>query len=274
MTRFLAALFFGWALALGLLANAHATDWSAVEADLKKVVASPEFVEAVLDRYKFQGATRAAMRTHLSDLYRSDEVVKALVSEMRNLGFDTKAELYGDSPLKFGQKFGAELFQSWAMKGMARLSSSDQRNFYRYILRWMTVATPADCKQMITSEGKSALDDGRLEMKYFSRLSEGELEAYLALMRKSIFAELRDFPTSKSLNGNQLQIADKSFEAKFEEMIRNEHTSADVLMAIADMETAQAQVACEAGKLIFRTLLSMKGTAADWMVLKMVLSAQ
>lgn len=274
MFRSLASVLSAFMFCLGLCGEASATDWQTIESRLKEVVSSPEFVEAALDQYKFQGPSRAAMRTHFVELYRSDEVVKALVTEMRNLGIDNHAELYGDNPVKFGRKLGAELMQSWAIKGIARLPASDHRNFYRYLLRWMTIATPEDCKQVMFAQDKSAMDSGRLEMKYFARMSQAELEAYLALMRKAIFAELRDFPSTRSLNGEQLQIADKAFQAKFEDALKNDKASLDVLMAMTDPENAPPQAACSAGKLILRTMLDMKGHAGEWMMLKMVLSSQ
>lgn len=261
-------------LCLASPSASHATDWPALEARIKTVVGSPEFVEAVLDQYQFQGNTRAVMRTHLTELYRSEEVIKALFAEIRNLGIDSHAELYGDNPWAFGQKFGAQLIQSWAIKGIARLPAADQRSFYRYILQWMTVATPEDCKQMMISSDKSALENGRLELKYFYRMSQSELETYLALLRKSIFAELRDFPSTRTLSGEQLQIAEKAFTSSFAEMIKSEGVGMDVVMAFSDPKSARPQQACDAGKLVLKTLMNMKGLPGDWMALKLVLSGQ
>jgi hypothetical protein len=261
-------------LLLGLTVPASATDWPAVETRLKKAVASPAFVDAVLDQYRLQGSTRAAMRTHLTALYRSDEVIKALVREMRHAGIDKDDEVLNGNALQVGRRFGAELFQSWAIKGLARLPAADQRQFYRFILQWMNVAGADDCKRLMFSDDQSAVDNGRLEMKYYPRMAQGELEAYFALLRKAVLAELRDFPSAKSLNREQLDIADKAFEARLEELIRRGDTPVETLLAMAEPSKAGAPAACEAGKLIFRTLLDMKGFAGDLMVLKMVLSAQ
>lgn len=261
-------------LMLGLAAPAPAADWPAIEAKLKKAVASPAFVEAVLDQYKLQGTTRAAMRTHLSSLYRSDEVIKALVAEMRHAGIDKDNDVINGNALQVGRRFGAELFQSWAIKGLARLPAADQRQFYVFILKWMNVASADDCKRLMFSDEQSALDNGRLEMKYYPRMAQGELEAYFGLMRKAVLAELRDFPSVRSLNREQLEIADKAFEAKLEERVRRGDLPVDTLLAMVEPSNAGAPAACESGKLIFRTLLDMKGFAGDLMVLKMVLAAQ
>lgn len=270
---------FAWAaiaLLIGLTSppKAFAADWAELEAKLRSVVASDEFVEAALDHYKFQGPARTAMRTHLVELYRSEEVIKALLTELRNTGVEARPDLYGSGAYKFGRQFGAELIQSWAMKGMARLPASDQREYFRYVLHWMTVATPADCKQMMYSEGKSALDGGRLESKYFARIPQGELESYLALVRKAIFAQLRDFPVEKTLNGEQLKIAEMAFAASLEQTFRSENVGMEVLTAMADLKSAAPQTACEAGKLIFKALLNTQGLAGDWVLLKMVLTSQ
>lgn len=261
-------------LILGLPAPAPAVDWPAVEAKLKKAVASPAFVDAVLDQYKLQGSTRAAMRTHLTSLYRSDEVIKALVAEMRHAGIDKDDDVLNGNALQVGRRFGAELFQSWAIKGLARLPAGDQRQFYIFILKWMNVASAEDCKRLMFSDEHSALDNGRLEMKYYPRMAQGELEVYFALLRKAVLAELRDFPSARTLNREQLEIADKAFEARLEEMVRRADMPVETLLAMVEPSKADAPAACEAGKLIFRTLLDMKGFASDLMVLKMVLAAQ
>lgn len=272
MRPLLAALF--TVLMLGLAAPAPAADWPAVEAKLKRAVASPAFVDAVLDHYRLQGTTRAAMRTHLSALYRSDEVIKALVAEMRHAGIDKDDDVLNGNALQVGRRFGAELFQSWAIKGLARLPAADQRQFYAFILKWMNVASADDCKRLMFSDEQSALDNGRLEMKYYPRMAQGELETYFALLRKAVLAELRDFPSAKTLNREQLEIADKAFEARLEELIRRNDLPVETLLAMAEPSKADAPAACDAGKLIFRTLLDMKGFAGDLMVLKMVLAAQ
>lgn len=261
-------------LMLGLAAPAPAADWPAVEAKLKRAVASPAFVDAVLDHYRLQGTTRAAMRTHLSALYRSDEVIKALVAEMRHAGIDKDDDVLNGNALQVGRRFGAELFQSWAIKGLARLPAADQRQFYAFILKWMHVASANDCKRLMFSDEQSALDNGRLEMKYYPRMAQGELETYFALLRKAVLAELRDFPSAKTLNREQLEIADKAFEARLEELIQRDDLSVETLLAMAEPSRADAPAACDAGKLIFRTLLDMKGFAGDLMVLKMVLASQ
>lgn len=259
---------------LGLAAPAPAADWPAIEAKLKKAVASPAFVEAVLDHYKLQGTTRAAMRTHLSSLYRNDEVIKALVAEMRHAGIDKDDDVLNGNALQVGRRFGAELFQSWAIKGLARLPAADQRQFYVFILKWMNVASADDCKRLMFSDEQSALDSGRLEMKYYPRMAQAELETYFGLMRKAVLAELRDFPSVRTLNREQLEIADKAFEARLEERVRRGDMPVETLLAMIEPSKADAPAACEAGKLIFRTLLDMKGFAGDLMVLKMVLAAQ
>lgn len=261
-------------LTFGLALPSAATDWSAVEARLRTVVTSPDFVEAVLDHYQLQGSARAAMRSHLSALYRSDEVVRALVAEMREAGVDRNEELLAGRGMQVGRRFGAELFQSWAIKGLARLPAADQRRFYDFILQWMDVASPDDCKRLMFADEQSALDNGRLEMKYYARLSRGQLDAYFALLRKAVLAELRDFPSTRSLNSEQVQIADQAYQARLEQAAQRDDVALETLLAMADPTAAPARAACDAGKLMFRTLLEMKGFAADLVVLKMVLSAQ
>ncbi len=253
---------------------AAATDWQAVESHLRKAVASPGFIDAVLDQYQLQRSTRTAMRTHLNELYRSDEVIRALVREMRNAGIDKNEEVLNGNASAVGRRLGAELFQSWAIKGLARLPVADQRQFYAFTLEWMRVASADDCKQLLLANQQSALDNGLLEVKYYPQLGRGELNDYLALLRKAVFAELKDFPAAKKLTREQSEVADKAFEAHLEKLIRRGDATPDMLLAMGQLDSSPAPAACSAGKLLIHALLDMKGHAADLMMLKMVLAAQ
>jgi hypothetical protein len=260
------------ALSLGSPQVARATDWISVEKNVKNKFNSPEFVEQVLDQYGFRGAVRTTMALHLREIYRSDLVIKALVEEIKNLGFWGSDNSTDFSEFNFRQ-FGSEVFQAWSLKGLARLPAEDQRQFYRLLVRLMSVMTPADCKLLLMSDGKSASEVGQTEIKYYSKLSKTEFENYLALLRKSMYAELRDFPATKTLNQTQLETADKAFQSKFEEIVREDNVDLGTIQAITDLANAKPREACEGGKLVINTVLRMRGLPSEWMLLKMIQSS-
>ena len=272
MLRHLSAVALAVALALGSPLIARATDWVSVEKNIKKKLNSPAFVEQVLDQYGFRGAVRITMAQHLREMYRSDLVIKALVEEIKNLGFGDSDNSTDFSEFNFRQ-FGSEVLQAWSLKGLARLPAEDQRQFYRLLIRLMSVMTPADCKLLLMSDGKSASEVGQTEIKYYAKLSKIEFENYLALLRKSMYAELRDFPATKTLNQTQLETADKAFQSKFEEIVREDNVDLSAILAIADLANAKPQEACEGGKLVINTVLRMKGLPSEWMLLKMIQSS-
>lgn len=272
MSRHLYVAGLALALALGSPLLARATDWVSVEKNIKKKFNSPAFVEQVLDQYGFRGAVRMTMAQHLREMYGSDLVIKALVEEIKNLGFGGSDNSTDFSEFNFRQ-FGSEVFQAWSLKGLARLPADDQRQFYRLLVRLMSVMTPADCKLLLMSDGKSASEVGQTEIKYYSKLSKTEFENYLALLRKSMYAELRDFPATKTLNQTQLETADKAFQSKFEEIVREDDIDLGTIQAITDLANAKPREACEGGKLVINTVLRMKGLPSEWMLLKMIQSA-
>ena len=153
------------------------------------------------------------------------------------------------------------------------MPAEDQRQFYRFLIKLMSVMTPADCRLLLLSDGKSASEVGQIEIKYYSKLSIIDFENYLALVRKSVLAELRDFPAAKTLNETQLETADKAFQSKFEEMVREGNIRSEIIFAMANFSDAGPEEACEGGKLVINTVLRMKGLPSEWMLLKMIQSS-
>jgi len=253
--------------------SAHAQiDWGKFEKEIIAFVQQPKFVEKVLDNYGVAGVTRIVFREHLNEIYKNETVISYIVEEMRMMGID---KIDAKNTFEFGKKFGSELFLSLAMKGMARLSPDEQRVFLNFMFRWMSVASIEDCKWMMTEGAtSSAIDSGKIEIKYYTRLSKEELRAYLRFLRKSIVAEINDFPLPKTLNQNQIKIADTAFENELDRLIKIGQVRIEVLQAMNDMNNSSAKDVCDAGKFIFSIVVNMRGFAGDLMVTKMILSMQ
>lgn len=243
-----------------------------MEKYFNQIVQQPKFLESVLDSYRLIGMPRDVMREHMIELYSNKALIKRMVGELASANFQDKTT--EDSRL-LGRMLGSELVMSLAMKGMTRLPVDDARGFFSFMHKWMIFANDDDCKWMMTvGTTSSALDAGSVEMKYYSRFTKPELQSYFRLVRKSIAAEINDFPSKKTLNPSQVQIADSAFEREFDLAIKNGRLTSSVLTAMSDMENSSARDVCEAGKFIFQTVSNMKGFTGDLVVTKMILSME
>ena len=248
------------------------TKTRAIELEVAKIVRTPAFVERALDENGLMGMPRQVIREHLQELYKSNEVIEMFVKEVLNAG---GLNWDKDKQADYGKKFGAELFLSYAMKGMSRLTLDEQKIFLKFMLNWLQVASADDCKKLMVGGGKTnSLDDAKIEMKYYHRMEREELRRYYSMLRKSIIAELTGYPSARSLNQQQAKIAEDAFEnallKRFESGLIDEKT----LSAMADISKADPKLACLAGQQIFSTILSMKGFSGELFVTKFVNSLQ
>jgi hypothetical protein len=248
------------------------TKTRAIELEVAKSIRTPAFVERALDGYGLTGMPRQVLREHMQELYKSNEVIEMLVKEMLNAGVEKWDK---EKQSEYGKKFGAELFISYAMKGMPRLTFEEQKTIVKFMLNWLYVASDDDCKKLLVSGGTtSSLDDANIEMKYYHRMEREELRNYFAIIRKSVLAELRGYPSAKNINQQQSKIADDTFEneliKRFEAGLIDDKT----LSAMADMPNASPKLACSAGKQMFTTMLSMKGFGGELFLTKFANSLQ
>jgi hypothetical protein len=248
------------------------TKIKAIELEVAKSIRTPAFVERVLDGYRLTGMPRQVVKEHIQELYKSNEVIEMLVKEMLNAG----AEKWdNEKQFEYGKKFGAELFLSYAMKGMPRLTIEEQKTFVKFILNWLYVASDEDCKKLLVSGGStSSLDDANIEMKYYHRMEKEELRNYFLTIRKSVLAELRGYPSQKKINQQQSKIADDAFENELRKRVEAGLIDDKTLIAMADMPSASPKLACSAGKQIFTTMLNMKGFSGELFIIKFANSLQ
>jgi len=234
----------------------HAQEvWAKVEEDLYKKMQTQEFVNYALSSYNLAAMPKEVMREHIVEVYKSRDVSKFIVKEMRQAGIDKLEEQ--------------------AMKGMARLSPEDMRVFLSFMNTWLHHASVEDCKWMMAvGATSSASEAAKIEMKYYGKFKQEELRSYFRFLRKAMFAELNNFPSARNLNQNQIKIADDAFQLILERKIKQESVRVETLKAMSDMNNSSAKDVCDSGKLIFSSVLDMKGFAGDLMTTKFILSIQ
>jgi hypothetical protein len=251
---------------------AQQTDWKKVGDDLKITFRNPEFVTKILDRKKLTGIPRRVVQEHFIEIYKNDEVIDYLVNEMRLAGFDKNNS---KNALEDSKRFGSELFLSLAIKGINRLPISDQRRYISYSYQFMSFVTPVECKNLLISNSSlTALDNAEIELKYYSKFKEADLRNYYITLRQAMLAEIRDFPSSKGLNSNQIKIADDTLQVELAKKMEKQNFSNNVLQAFSDLNSAAPIDACDAGKFIMKTVLDTKGYAGDLIITKLILSMQ
>jgi hypothetical protein len=248
------------------------TKTRALELELAKAVRTPAFIERVLDEYRLRGVAREVIKEHFSEIYNSNEIIEMIVRELLNAGAENWDK---DTQAEYGKKFGAELFLTYAKKGMRRLSFQEQRTYIKFLLNWMELASDDDCKKILVSGGESSsLDDSKLEMKYYSLFEKEVLRNYFMILRKSIFAELRNYPSVRSINQQQAIIAESAFESRLLGRVESGLINEKILRAMADMPSADPKLACSAGKQIFATILSLDGFVGELFLIKFMDSLQ
>lgn len=232
------------------------TDWKKVEDEARKLFRSKEFVESSLDQFNLTGTTRIAFRENFVEIYRNDEVIKQLIEEIRSIGWDAKNSK--DSQIN-ARAFGQEFFVTTALKGLNRLSFSDQKYYFTFLHKWMKIASPTDCKMLLTEGNTKGVEDLRaVEMKYYSQFTLEEMRGYLRVLRTAMLSEIRDFPPAKTLNANQVKIANEAWQLKFNKVFDSKQLSPRVLSAILDMQNAPAQDTCEAGIFLLHTITQLE----------------
>lgn len=263
----------GYLVCLFLFGTASAdTRTRAIELEVIKTVRAPAFVEKVLDGYGLVGMPREVVREHMQEVYKSNEVISMLVKEMLDAGVEKWDK---NKERDYAKKFGAEIFLSYAMKGISRLTFEEQRTFIKYMFNWMQTASDDDCKKILVTGGTiSALDDANIEMKYYNRMEKEELRRYFSIIRKSLIAEIKGYPIAKNISQQQAQIADDAFQSELLKRIEKGFIDDKTLMAMVDMPNASPKLACSAGKQIFSTMLSMKGLSAELYLTKFANSLQ
>lgn len=248
------------------------TNAKALELEIAKVVRTPVFVESVLDQYGLHGMPRQVVKEHFLELYKNNEVIEVIVKELLNAGagkWDKKTQF------EYGRKFGAELFLTYALKGMRRLDYQDQRSYIKLLLNWMEVASDTDCKKLLVEGGRtSASEDSNLEMKYYHLIEKEILRNYFLILRKSIFAEIRDFPSVRNINQQQASIAESAYESRLLSRFESGLIDYKMLEAMIDLPNADPKLACSAGKQLFLTILSLDGFVGDLFLLKFINSLQ
>jgi len=170
--------------------------------------------------------------------------------------------------------FGYELFETLAMRGLRRVEHEDQRQYLRALKVMLEVLPPKLCRAIVLGDVSGQQAESAALVSAFSRMKVPEIESYLRVARKAILAEVRDFPSVRSLSDNQRKIAQQAFETAFFKRLARHPRSNQLIAAFGNMESAPDKDLCDANNEVILTMLEMTGVIAEWQVRTFIESIQ
>jgi len=204
---------------------------------------------------------------HYLTLTNDDDLVSRLFEEVVATGLiDRVVEdpTIANREKKNIESLGFELFESFALKGIKRLEYSEVRVYLLFIQTMLEVAPPKLCKAILLGDITGQRSETALAGFIFSKLSEAEVDSYLRLIRKAVFAEVKNFPGVRRVSEPQKKIAQDAFDRILLEELMKLPRAESLLIAATNLSGASDRDACELGLLSIGSILKMRGTVAEW----------
>lgn len=236
---------------------------------MKKIVRDDAWVNKTVDSYGFSGDHRNAMKEHLYEIYRKDDVIKYMVKEMNNAGLlNEKNYDKSKSATSQGREFGLTLVESAVTKGMSRLNADDQKKYIEFMYILTSVATPRECKLMVTANQQNftSTEESFLMQRAMRRMRADDVRGYLKLSRKALFSEINQTPLIREATKSEKEFGEKAFAVVLEKNLLAHKDSYKLASAMMDLEKASDVDACESIKLLFKSMLETKGLAGEWQI--------
>lgn len=204
---------------------------------------------------------------HYRTIVNDDDVASRVFEEFKASGLIDKAiqapQSFADQVPKFAS-LGYELFESLGVKGLRRLDYAEIRAYMQFVHKIFDLVPANVCKALLVGDVSGRKDESALFLLIMTKLPDSEVDAYLRLIRKSIFAEVRNFPSVKSITDAQRKLAESALEQTINKNFREHPRSQRLLAAALDLRTANDSDACQVGQLSIRSMLEMKGAVSEW----------
>jgi hypothetical protein len=170
--------------------------------------------------------------------------------------------------------FGYELFETLALRGLRRLEHDDLRQYLRALNVLLEVLPPKLCRALVLGDVSGQQAESATMVYAFSRMTNSEIESFLRVTRRAILAEVRDFPSVRSLSDIQRKNAQQAFETVFFKRLDRHPRSNQLIAAFGNMENAPDKDLCDANNEVIRTMLDMTGSLGEWQVRSFIESLQ
>ncbi len=229
-----------------------------METLLKGAMRNPAIIEPLISAAKFDAAGAATFRAHLTQLFASDLLIHRLASEL----YAARNALDGKDSGSLAKAIGQQAVQNLTLQGIRRLDDKDLVMFIHYMAIIPTVATPAQCKVIFSTDNL----DPTTEFRVVAASQSMDFGAYLALIRKAIFAELAGTPYVATVTAQQKTLSEKAFQdALFEALSSYPPADIDRISSAYDnLDAAPDADACDGYRLMFKTMYEMEGMPGTW----------
>jgi hypothetical protein len=194
----------------------------------------------------------------------SDDIATGLATELATVQglFEAPSP---DDLADIARNLGAGWVHETATLGAARLPVADQRQSLELSLATLEHMNDDIC----AANTRGALDPvetAQAEIGYLATLEAEELDAYLALTRAALVAEVTDTPPFVPLTNREEQSAGTAYQAAFVTGIDAHPENALVLEAVENFDLAPDHAICELTKISLRAALSVEGETGDLVV--------
>lgn len=220
--------------------------------------------EPITSAFGIPDALEPVFSKHFEDVFKSDEIAQDFAA-----GFATEQgefEVISKEELAIiARNLGMGWINETAAFGSARLPIEDQRRMLEAGLE--TLKNMQD--DLCAAYARGALDPvevARGEISYLITLPPEEIESYLALVRKAVFAEITDDPPFTPLSTNDQRKAGTVYQEAFLKAIDDHPENALVLEAVNNFDLASDHAVCELTKLSLISALALEGEAGDLIV--------
>ncbi len=204
---------------------------------------------------------------HHKFLVKDDAVIDRMFVELKALGIFEKilkdpTNLKAELPRL--EEFYYELFESLAIKGYRRLDIEEVRIYLSFMSRMYNVIPAKLCRALVLGEVSGKKQEMAMMTYVFQKMTDREVESYLRNVRKAVLAEVRDFPSYRTVNESQRLNAKKAFEQILSQNFQDHPRSLEIINAAVDLPNASDADACEVLRLSFKSMLEMRGVVAEW----------
>jgi hypothetical protein len=214
---------------------------------------------------------------HYMSVVNDPAVVERLFEEVKSLGVIEqflRNPKSAESEIQKVASLGYDLFDSLAVKGLQRLDNENQKQYLRSLYAMLNAVPPTLCRVLALGDISGQKDETAAALYAISKMTRAEVESYLRMIRRAIHAEVRDFPSIRSITENQKKSAEYAFEAAFVGRLHGNPKSNQIIATLLDMQNASPVDVCDTTKQIILAMLSMNGTLGEWKIKSFVESLQ
>jgi len=236
---------------------------------MKNIVRDEAWINKTVDSYGFTGDHKKVMKEHMYEIYRKDDVIKYMVKEMNNAGLlNEKNYDKNRNATSLGTEFGLTVVDSAVTRGMSRLNADDQKRYIEFMYLLTSVATPRECKLMITAnkENLTTTEESFLTQRAMRRMRADDVRNYLRLSRKALFSEINQTPLVREATTSEKEFGEKAFAVVLEKNLLAHKDGVKLASAMMDLDKATDVDACESIKLLFKSMLQIKGLPGEWQI--------